>query len=79
MTLTAYSPSGTTLMAGSFQAVPSRPVRTLMTAAQYQSYFNTYAAAGWRPDQVSVLPTSSGPLFTVIWAPVDGAFVRTSG
>lgn len=79
VTLTAYSPSGTTLMAGSFQAVPSRPVRTLMTGAQYQSYFNTYAAAGWRPDQVSVLPTSSGPLFTVIWAPIDGAFVSYFG
>lgn len=74
VTLTAYSPSGTTVMAGSFQAVPSRPVRTLMTGAQFQSYFNTYASQGWRPEQISVLSTSSGPLFTVIWTPVEGAF-----
>ncbi|MBN1210358.1 MAG: C39 family peptidase [Myxococcaceae bacterium] len=74
VTLTAYSPSGSTLMAGSFQAVASRPVRTLMTAAQFQSYFDTYRAQGWRPEQISVLPTSNGPRFTVIWQPVDGAF-----
>lgn len=74
VTLTAYSPSGTTLMAGSFQSVASRPVRTLMTGADFQSYFNTYAAQGWRPEQISVLSTSSGPRFTVIWTPVDGAY-----
>jgi hypothetical protein len=73
-TLTAYNVGGTIEMAGSFQAVPSRPVRTLMTGAQFQSYFNTYNSQGWRPDQITVLPTSSGPLFTVIWAPIDGAF-----
>lgn len=75
VTLTAYNSSGNRLMAGSFQAKGSRPARGLMTAQQYQSYSDTYRAQGWRPDQVSVLPTSSGPLFTVIWAPIDGEFV----
>jgi hypothetical protein len=79
VTLTAYSPSGSTLMAGSFQAVPSRPVRTLMTAAQWQSYASTYASQGWRPDQVSVLSTSDGPRFTAIWKPTEGAFVTQHG
>lgn len=73
VTLTAYSPAGTTVMAGSFQAVPNRPVRTLMTSATFQSYFNSYASQGWRPEQISVL-SGSTPLFTVIWAPVDGAW-----
>ena len=46
-----------------------------MTAAQFQSYFTSYAAAGWRPESVSVLETGSGPLFTAIWtAATDGAF-----
>jgi hypothetical protein len=74
VTLTAYSPSGSTLMAGSFQDVNSRPVRTLMTGDQFQSYFNSYSASGWRPDQISVLSTSSGPRFTVIWTPAEGTF-----
>ncbi|WNG18067.1 C39 family peptidase [Cystobacter fuscus] len=75
VTLTAYNSSGSRLMAGSFQAAGSRPVRVLMTTQQFQSYFETYRAQGWRPDRVSVLPTSSGPLFSVIWAPIDGAFL----
>ncbi|HVG62326.1 MAG TPA: papain-like cysteine protease family protein [Hyalangium sp.] len=74
VTLAAYTPSSTTLMAGSFQNVNSRPVRTLMTGAQFQSYFNTYSAQGWRPEQINVLSTSNGPRFTVIWTPVDGQF-----
>lgn len=72
VTLTAYS--GGTKMAGSFQAVPSRPVRNLMTGAQFQSYFNTYASQGWRPEQITVVPNGGNPLFTVIWTPVDGPF-----
>lgn len=75
VTLSAYSSGGSTLMAGSFQRVASRPVRTLMTAAQFQSYFTSYSAAGWRPESVTVLETGSGPLFTAIWTPAtDGAF-----
>jgi hypothetical protein len=74
VTLTAYSPSGSTLMAGSFRPGANRPVRTLMTAASFQAYFNIYNAQGFRPEQISVLSTSSGPRFTVIWAPHDGAF-----
>ena len=78
VTLAAYQ-NGSTYMAGSFQTVPSRPVRTLLTAAQFQTYFNSYAAAGWRPESVSVLSTSSGPRFTAIWTPVEAPFLTYFG
>lgn len=79
VTLSAYQTSGGIKMAGSFQPGSSRPVRTLMTSAQFQSYFNTYASQGYRPDQVTVVPTASGPLFTALWTPVDGAFTTQYG
>jgi hypothetical protein len=75
VTLSAYNSGGSTLMAGSFQGVPDRPVRSLMTAAQFQSYFTSYSAQGWRPDSVSVVQTAAGPRFTAIWVPAnDGPF-----
>lgn len=74
VTLAAYS-SGGTKMAGSFQSVPDRPVRHLMTAAQFQAAFDSYLAQGLRPESVSVLSTGSGPRFTAIWrAANDGPF-----
>lgn len=74
VTLTAYQIGGTTYMAGSFQPGASPPTRALMTAAQYQTYFDSYNTAGYRPNHISVMPTASGPRFTVIWAPHDGQF-----
>lgn len=73
-TLATYVSGGAARMAGSFKAVPSRPVRHLMNSAQFQSNFNALAAGGWRPEQISVLPTGGGPLFTTIWTPIDGPF-----
>ncbi len=73
--MTAYEVNHKIYMAGSFRKGAKRPVHHLMTSQQYQQYFNTYAAKGFRPDRISVLTRLNGPpLFTAIWAPKDGAF-----
>jgi hypothetical protein len=74
VTLSAYQVGNSIYFTGSFQQVASRPVRTLMTQQQLQQYFNEYQAQGFRPEQKSVLTTSEGPLFTVIWAKDNSPF-----
>ena len=78
VTLTAYD-NGGTKMGGSFQSVPSRVVRSLITAAQYQTEVSTRFAQGQRPEQVSALGTSSGPRFNVIFAPMEAAMSTSHG
>jgi hypothetical protein len=78
VTLAAYDDGGLQ-MAGSFQYVDNRPVHHLMTAAQFQTQFNTLAARGWRPESVNVVSTSSGPRFTAIWTPIEAPFVTYFG
>lgn len=78
VTLSAYEVGNSIYFAGSFQQVPSRPVRTLMTQQQLQQYFNEYQAQGFRPDQKSVLATANGPLYTVIWVKDNSPFESRS-
>ncbi|HST58890.1 MAG TPA: M43 family zinc metalloprotease [Longimicrobium sp.] len=63
-----------TFFAGSMQAGADRPVRTMMTQAQFQEAFNTFKTRNFRPDRIHVLSTPDGPRFNVIWTPVDGQF-----
>lgn len=73
-TLGATFTGGQVLMAGSFQPGPDRPVRHLMTSAQYQSSFEQFRELGFRPARVVGTPTPGGPRYTAIWTPIDGDF-----
>ncbi|MEP0519571.1 MAG: hemopexin repeat-containing protein [Hyphomicrobiales bacterium] len=66
--------TGKQLVAGSFQKGPERPVRSRLTSTQYQTAVDTLAKQGFRPEQVSVSQSETGPKFTSIWAPIDGEF-----
>lgn len=79
VTLSTYVKGGVTMIAGSFQKVASRPVRVNMTQAQAQSYFDTYNDAGWRPGEISVLATSNGPRFNIIWIPKEAPYYTLVG
>lgn len=79
VTLSAYQLNGGTYFTGSFQAVTSRPVWALMSLSTFTDKFNYYKNLGWRPEHVTVLSTSSGPLYTAIWAPIDGTFYTYVG
>ncbi len=78
-TLSANGVGAKTIMAGSFQPGPDRPVRHLVTGAAYQQAFNQFRAAGFRPARVSATTTSSGVRYTAIWTPIDGQFDARHG
>jgi len=74
VTLFAIHSKAGIFMTGSFQPGANRPARGMMTIKAYAQYNDTYKAQGFRPEQVSVLEEVDGPRFTVIWAPIDGAY-----
>ncbi|MGH7185087.1 MAG: M43 family zinc metalloprotease, partial [Pseudomonadota bacterium] len=74
VTLSTYAADGSTYMAGSFQSGADRPVYAMITRQDFYQKFETFRVRGFRPDQMSVISTSNGPRFTVVWAPIDGAF-----
>lgn len=79
--LTATNSGGTLLYSGSYQggATSGWVQYTGMSASAYQTQFNTLAAAGYRPSQVSTNLTSSGWIFNAIWTPAEGAFASYTG
>jgi len=72
--LVTYRTKQGVFITGSFQPGTSRPVRGMMTAEKYAQNNDTFKAQGFRPEQVSVVKMDDGPRFTVIWAPIDGAY-----
>jgi hypothetical protein len=74
VTLASSRVGNATFFAASMQPGADRPVRTMMTAAQFQEAFNTFRARNFRPERVQVLATADGSRYNAIWAPIDGQF-----
>ena len=73
-TLSANVSGSKTIMAGSFQPGADRPVRHLITSAQYQKAFVEFRGKGFRPGRVSATKVGSTVRYTAIWTPIDGKF-----
>jgi hypothetical protein len=54
-------------------------VQVLVTRQQYEAEFASHVALGYRPDQINVLSTAVGPLFTVLWVAADATFETRHG
>ncbi|HUP02156.1 MAG TPA: hypothetical protein VM737_11660 [Gemmatimonadota bacterium] len=77
-TISLHRRGGEVLASGAFQRglPPAWYMRMFMTGDEYQEWFDTYGAQGFRPRQIKVTPDAGGaPRFTVIWKKAEGESV----
>ncbi len=74
-TVSLHRKGNQVLASGAFQRglPPAWYMRMYMTGADYQSWFDTYGAQGFRPREISVTHDGAGqPRFSVIWKKIQG-------
>ena len=72
--MNGYSVNNQALYAAIWQKISSPPMiaRHGMSAAQYQTEFNTQTANGYRPAHISAYTVNNQPFFAAIWVKTSG-------